>query len=50
MALLANINRDPHRSRAFSPDDFDPYAADRKPATVTLTKSSIGRLRTAMGK
>ena len=27
MALVANVNRDPKRTRAFRPADFDPYAA-----------------------
>jgi len=26
MALIANVNRDPKRCRAFRPSDFDPYA------------------------
>lgn len=50
MALLANINRDSRRSRPFKPDDFDPYADDKKSTVVTLTKSNIGSLRAAMGK
>lgn len=30
MALLANIHRDPKRSKVFSPSDFDPYAVAKK--------------------
>jgi len=26
MALIANVNRDPKKTRAFKPDDFNPYA------------------------
>ena len=35
LAMLANVNRDPKRSRTFRPDDFDPHARkDRPPAVV----------------
>ena len=30
MALLANCHRDPKRQRAFSPDDFHPFAGRKK--------------------
>jgi len=26
MSLIANVNRDPKKSRQFKPSDFDPYA------------------------
>ena len=29
LAMLANVNRDPKRSRAFRPDDFDPHSPER---------------------
>jgi len=33
MALVANVNRDPKKGRAFRPSDFDPYArTDRRVA------------------
>lgn len=27
LALIANVNRDPKKTKAFKPADFDPYAA-----------------------
>jgi len=32
MALLANLHRDPHKSRKFGPRDFDPHASAKEPA------------------
>jgi len=34
MALVANCNRDPKRTRAFRPSDFDPFARTREPVKV----------------
>ncbi len=31
MALLANCNRDPKKSRAFRPSDFDPFSRISQP-------------------
>ena len=36
MALVANAHRDPRKSRAFKPADFDPYSAERR--TVGRTR------------
>jgi len=36
MALIANVNRDPRRQRAFKPDDFNPH--EQKPKTVLRGK------------
>ena len=30
MALLANINRDPKKSKPFKPTDFNPYYVEKK--------------------
>ena len=30
LALVANVNRDPKKTRPFKPADFDPYAARRE--------------------
>ena len=30
LALLANAHRDPKRSRAFKPTDFNPYEVERR--------------------
>jgi len=44
MALLANVNRDPKKTRAFRPDDFNPYIrAERRAAAVTITDISVLR-------
>jgi hypothetical protein len=49
MALLANVNRDPKRGRAFSPEDFSPFAARRRSASrgMPLTKDNLFILRQA---
>jgi hypothetical protein len=36
LAMLANVNRDPKRTRAFRPEDFDPHA--QKDMSVTVVK------------
>lgn len=41
LAMLANANRDPKKTRAYKPSDFDPYRA--RPATA---KASIDVLKT----
>ena len=46
MALLANINRDPKKSKVFKPTDFNPYYAVKKEA-VLVTRETIGALREA---
>ena len=30
LALVANVNRDPKKTRAYKPSDFDPYSAREK--------------------
>ena len=32
MALIANVNRDPKKTRAFRPADFDPHQERQRPA------------------
>jgi len=41
MALIANTQRDPKKTRAFRPSDFDPFAEPQKPlkADVSVLKS-----------
>ena len=46
MALIANCHRDPKKSRAFKPSDFDPYAA-KKVEAVVLNEENIGLLKQA---
>ena len=44
MALLANLHRDPRKGKRFGPDDFDPFARQRKnaqppiPADITVLR------------
>jgi hypothetical protein len=34
LAMIANANRDPKKTRAFRPSDFDPYSQKNRPAAV----------------
>jgi hypothetical protein len=47
MALLANINRDPKKSKVFKPTDFNPYYVEKK-ERVTITKENMDILRQAV--
>ncbi|MCX5673931.1 MAG: hypothetical protein NTX87_02885 [Planctomycetota bacterium] len=44
LALIANVNRDPKRTRAFKPADFNPYEARRR-AGIPLTKENFRLLK-----
>jgi hypothetical protein len=37
MALVANIHRDPKRSRRLNPSDFDPFAKRQRPIKVGVS-------------
>jgi len=39
MALLANCHRDPKKTRAFKPADFDPFA--KRPAPIPIDMDSL---------
>jgi hypothetical protein len=41
MALIANTQRDPKKTRAFRPSDFDPYSR-----AMPVMKTDIGALKT----
>ena len=46
LALLANVNRDPKKTRPFRPADFDPYTArDKKGEAIEL--KDMGALKDA---
>ena len=48
MALLANVNRDPKKGRAFRPSDFDPYTEkDGRREAIVVDKENIGSLKRA---
>lgn len=36
LALIANANRDPKKTRAFRPADFDPFAKPAEPIKVGI--------------
>jgi len=44
LALVANVNRDPKHTRAFTPADFNPYEV-RRPSGIPLTKANMGLLK-----
>ena len=44
MALVANVNRDPRRTRAFRPRDFSPYERQRSEG-IPLTAANIDLLK-----
>jgi len=37
MALIANCHRDPKKTRAFKPADFDPFSRPREPVRVGVS-------------
>jgi len=43
MALIANTHRDPKKSRALRPSDFDPFVRAR---STPIPKTDIGVLKT----
>jgi hypothetical protein len=44
LALVANAHRDPKKTRAFKPADFDPYAAAERPVGKTKDLSILKRV------
>ena len=45
LSLIANVNRDPKKRRAFRPKDFDPYASSRKKRTEKISEEDLSLLR-----
>lgn len=42
LALIANVNRDPKKTRAYKPADFDPYTAkDRRDEAIEVTDMGV---------
>ena len=37
MSVMANLHRDPKRSRRLNPTDFDPFAKHRRPVRVDVS-------------
>ena len=44
MALVANVNRDPRRTRVFRPRDFNPYER-RRTGGIPITAANMGLLK-----
>jgi len=48
MALIANANRDPKKTRAFKPSDFNPtLSKTSRPDVIVVTKENISLLKHA---
>ena len=47
LALTANVNRDPKRSRVWRPGDFNPYETRRARGGVPLTAENLTILKRA---
>jgi hypothetical protein len=45
LALVANVNRDRRRSRAFRPKDFNPFEARRAGGGLPLTAENLAVLK-----
>ena len=42
LALIANANRDPRKTRPFNPGDFDPYSAkDRREGAIEVNDMAV---------
>jgi len=43
LSLIANVNRDPRRTKVFKPSDFDPYANKKKKSFPVESLSGVRR-------
>jgi hypothetical protein len=42
LALVANVNRDPKKTRAYKPSDFDPYSArEKRDEAIEVTQMAV---------
>jgi len=46
LAMLANVNRDPRKGRAFRPADFHPIPAPKRTESPPALKGDIAMLKT----
>jgi hypothetical protein len=37
LSVIANLHRDPKRTRSFKPSDFDPFCKQHRPMTVPVS-------------
>jgi len=47
LCLIANVNRDPKKTRAFRPQDFHPFA-ERRPQGIPITRDNFRMLKTVL--
>lgn len=45
LSMLANANRDPKKSTAFTPDDFNPFTSNKNNQRIVLDKSNVHLLK-----
>lgn len=45
LSMLANANRDTKKSRAFTPDDFNPFTARKDKHRIVIDKSNVHLLK-----
>ena len=50
LALIANVNRDPKRTRAVRPDQFNPYRTKRTTSGIPITRDNIRVLKSLVKK
>ena len=50
LAMLANANRDPKKSRAVRPDQFNPYRTKRTTSGIPITRDNIRVLKSLVKK
>jgi len=41
LALIANVNRDPKKTRPYKPTDFDPYSKDKRDEAIEVTDMAV---------
>ena len=47
LAMLANTHRDPKKTRAFRPEDFDPHGKASRDDTIEVNQENVSLLRAA---
>ena len=45
LSMLANTHRDPKNSRAFTPDDFNPFTSQKNKQRIVIDKSNVHLLK-----
>ena len=46
LALIANVNRDPKKSKEFKPSDFNPTLSTSRPDVIVVNKENVSLLKT----